>query len=136
MAEVFRYKVVGDSAYGLVYRPVAKVGFISVKSKLRTNILMTVDTGADFTLLPRSFAKSLEVSLWLDCRRQVTQGVGGKQRIFFLKNRIQIHIGEIMREIPVGFFDSDEMPALLGRIGALETMNVEFRKSRQVVFSE
>lgn len=136
MSMTFNYEIVGLGEFGLIYRPVAKVSFKSPSQDLWTDTWMIVDTGADFTLLPQYIAKDLGISFKKDCKKQKTSGVGGQQTIYYLKKPIIAKIGEMERRIPLGFFENDEVPALLGRAGFLETFDVEFLKSRKVVFKE
>ena len=44
---------------------------------------MIVDTGADYTLLPRFLAPVLGIDLNKDCQKLKTSGVGGEERVFF-----------------------------------------------------
>jgi len=134
MSISFKYEIVGVGAFGLIQRPVARVSFKSPHSDIWTSTVMIVDTGADFTILPQYKAKELGISLSRDCRTEKTAGVGGETKIYILKKKIKAKIGEMERDIPLAFFDTDEVPALLGRYGFLETFDVEFLKSKQVVF--
>ena len=61
-------------------------------------------------------------------------GVGGEQKIYLCKNKVKAQIGDITREVPLAFFSNDEVPALLGRCGFLETFDTEFLKSHVVMF--
>ena len=95
---------------------------------------MVVDSGADFTILPRYLSEDLEISLEHDCIKDTTAGVGGEQAIYLCKERIKAKLGHYERNVPLAFFDSNEVPALLGRLGFLEKFNTEFLKSHVVVF--
>ena len=97
---------------------------------------MVVDTGADYTILPRHFSEKLRISLERDCIKDVTFGVGGEQAVYFLKRKIKAKIGHLERDIPLAFLDSNEVPALLGRLGFLETFDTEFLKTYFVVFKD
>lgn len=134
MKVTFRYEHVGKGPFGDYYRPIAKVTLKSIHVDQAVDIWMIVDTGADFTIIPRHFAQKLRVSLEKDCVKDTTYGVGGEQAIYYLKSPITAKIGGIERKIPLGFFDSNEVPALLGRLGFLETFDVEFLKRREVIF--
>lgn len=97
---------------------------------------MIVDTGADYSILPRHFSEKLRISLEKDCLKDTTVGVGGKQTIYFYKKKIKVTIGHLERKVPIAFFDSNEIPALLGRLGFMETFDVEFLKTHAVVFKD
>lgn len=62
--------------------------------------------------------------------------MGGNQTIYFLKSKILAKLGKFNRKIPLAFFDNNEVPALLGRLGFLETFDTEFLKSHIVIFKE
>lgn len=134
MAVKFSFEDVGKSFFGTVYRPVAKVSLQSFEHDIWVDSWMIVDTGADFTILPRHLAQKLRISLEHDCLKDETFGVGGEQVIYLCKQKIRAKIGDIERDIPLAFFDGNEVPALLGRLGFLETFDTEFLKNRTVVF--
>ena len=130
----FAFENVGKNLFGSIYRPLARVSFKSIKNDIWISTWMIVDSGADFTILPRYLSADLEVSLERDCIKDKTFGVGGEQAIFLFKKKIKARIGRHERDIPLAFFDSNEVPALLGRLGFMETFNTEFLKNHFVVF--
>ena len=134
MAVKFAFENIGKSFFGTVYRPIARVSLKSLRNDIWVNTWMIVDSGADFSILPQYLSEDLEVSLEHDCIKDETIGVGGEQAIYLCKKRIKAKIGEYEREVPIAFFDSNEVPALLGRLGFIETFNTEFLKSHVVVF--
>ena len=95
---------------------------------------MIVDTGADFTILPRVLTLRLEISLRDDCVKHLTSGVGGNQTIYIYKRKVKARIGQMERMVPIAFFDDNNVPPLLGRLGFLETFDTEFLKTHVVVF--
>jgi len=132
----FDYEFGGKSYFGKIFRPVAKVSFKSEIKDLWSDVWMIVDTGADFTILPRYVSNDLGISLERDCILDTTVGVGGEQKIYLYKQKIRVKIRDFLREIPLAFFDSDEVPPLLGRLGFMETFDVEFLslKSHKTIF--
>lgn len=132
----FEYEDVGKSIYGHVLRPIAKVSLISPKTDNTVDVWMIVDTGADFTIIPRHFSEKLRISLEHDCISDTTFGIGGNQNIYFYKSKIRVKIGKLERRIPIAFFDSNEIPSLLGRLGFLETFDTEFLRSHTVIFKD
>lgn len=116
------------SDLGLIRRPIAQVQFYSSKFKKLINISMLVDTGADYTLLPRSTAQALGIDLKRDCKTFSTFGVGGKEKVYVLKHNIEIIIGDIHMKIPLGFLERDDIPPLLGRFQCLESLELSFSK--------
>lgn len=95
---------------------------------------MIVDTGADYTLLPKHLAKILGIDLKQDCKVFKTSGIGGEEKVYLAKN-IEVKIGGLQRKIPVGFLDREDIPSLLGRQNFLETFEVIFSSNRTVTFS-
>lgn len=130
----FPYEDIGNTSFGRILRPVAKVTLDSSVVAKSVSIWMVVDTGADYTIIPRHYSEKLRISLERDCMKDVTFGVGGNQTIYFLKSKITAHVGSMKRNIALAFFDNNEVPALLGRLGFLETFNTEFLKNHTVVF--
>lgn len=115
-----------SSIFGVVWRPVALVEFCSlVDTNIWTTIRMIVDTGADYTLLPRSYAKALGVNLERDCKPYETLGIGGHE-VVYVHPRIKVRLGTWEAEVTVGFLDRDAVPALLGRQQCLEALSVLF----------
>jgi predicted aspartyl protease len=137
MSVTFPFEHAGRGLLGDVYRPIATVYLKSLKkSYYWAEVKMLVDTGSDFTILPKYIAEDLQISLTQDCKKATTVGVGGPQSIYIVNKKVKAKIGNIEREIPLAFFDNDKSPALLGRQGFMETMDIEFMKSRTVVFKE
>lgn len=96
---------------------------------------MIVDTGADYTLLPRFLALSLGINFASDCQKLKTSGVGGEQTVFFCKEKMKVRLGDWDRRIPLGFIDDDFIPPLLGRHEFFETFKTVF-DNQQLTFVE
>ncbi|MBI2616569.1 aspartyl protease family protein [Candidatus Gottesmanbacteria bacterium] len=132
----FSFEDGGKTALGHIYRPIAKVTFHSPKVEKAVDVWMVVDTGADYTILPRHISKKLRISFKSDCIKDKTFGVGGNQTIYFYKSKLKATIGSIERKIPIAFFDNNEIPPLLGRLGFLESFDTEFLKTHIVIFKD
>lgn len=52
------------------------------------------------------------------------------------KQKIKAKIGSLQRAVPIAFFDNNQVPPLLGRLGFLETFDTEFLKSHVTVFKD
>ena len=130
----FPFEDGGETSFGRFYRPIAKVNLKSLELNKFVDIWMVVDTGADYTIIPRHFSEKLRISLERDCFKDTTYGVGGEQTIYFFKSKISAKIGRLNRKVPLAFFDNNEVPALLGRLGFLETFNTEFLRNHAVIF--
>ncbi len=133
MALTFQFEKSNSPILGTIYRPVARVFFYSKSKKRWYETWMIVDSGADYTLLPRYFSYRLGIDLKKDCQVFKTAGIGGEEKVHFLR-RIKAKLGIWEREIPVGFLDRDNVPPLLGRHLFLETFEVYFSPTHYVTF--
>lgn len=129
----FFFREENSSIFGKIYRPVAQVFFFS-KNNQWIESWMIIDTGADYSLLPKYMAEKLGVNLKKDCQMFNTRGVGGEEKVYLKKN-LKVKIGNWERAVPVGFLDKDNIPPLLGRQGFLETFEVLFSSNHTVSFS-
>lgn len=102
--------------------------FYNAEEEVFQPITLVVDTGADYTVLPKFFAPLLGVNLEKECRKIKTQGVGGYQLVYFVKNKVVVKLGEYERKVPLGFLNSNDIPPLLGRHEFFETFRVVFEK--------
>lgn len=136
MSEEFIYKYIGKCVFGEVYRPVAEVTFYCKGNSLPLSLWMVVDSGADYSILPRYMADKLGISLTKDCTSDMTSGVGGQKKTYFLKEKVKAKLGKISKEVPIAFIDSNEVPPLLGRLGFMELFEIVFDGNKKVVFKE
>lgn len=118
----FQYR--GEGYLGRIYRPYAQVTLSSDKIDEWIPIELIVDTGADYTLLPKKYSSLLQINLKSDCRVEKTFGVGGREIVYQCKSRVKFKIASFERIIPVGFLDRDDIPPLLGRLQALELLSL------------
>ena len=130
----FPFKVEKSGILGNVYRPVAQVFLWSKLIKKWTEVWMIVDTGADYSLLPRFMADELGINLEKDCRIFQTYGVGGQERVYFLP-KIKAKLGSWERFIPIGFLERNEIPPLMGRHQFFEKFETKFSSDHIVSFS-
>src|SRR3990167_5353217 len=94
----FAYENIGKTSFGSIYRPVAKVTLHSPNVSKLVDVWMIVDTGADYSIVPRHISEKLRISIERDCFKDVTFGVGGGQTIYFCKKKIIAQIGLFERE--------------------------------------
>ncbi len=127
----FSFERKSSTIFGSVYRPVATVSFWS-KTFLRwLEITMVVDTGADYTILPRYWAKNLGINLQKEAMAYKTSGIGGEEKSYFIQSwKVKLSIKEMI--VPIGFLDRDDVPPLLGRQDFLELMSVTFDKHHTI----
>ncbi len=130
----FNFEKIHSPIFGVIYRPIAQAFFYSQVKKKWYETWMIVDTGADYTLLPKYFSTRLGISLSKDCKLFKTTGIGGNEKVY-LFNKIKAKLGSWQRIIPVGFLDRDEIPPLLGRHLFLETFDSLFTIDHTLSFS-
>ena len=123
----FPFEITSSGIFGPVARPIAKVDFWSDLSSNWVEIVMLVDSGADYTLLPKFYAEDLGIDLEKDCQAYPTFDIGGSETVYVLKN-IKVKLGEWGFNIPVGFLERDNVPPLLGRQNFLEDFKITFFK--------
>lgn len=128
MSISFSFKEDYSPIFGKIRRPVASTYCKHKSSNIWQPVTMIIDTGADYTLLPRFLASLLGIDLIKDCRIIETQGVGGTSRVCLVKDKVKIRIGNFYRQIPLGFLNNDYIPPLLGRHEFFETFKVIFEK--------
>ena len=119
----FNFEESASEIFGTVWRQVAKVGFWSRKIRGWVDVIMIIDTGADYTILPRFYAADLGVNLHKECVSYRTFGIGGSEKVYLLKNA-KVKLGKWERFIPVGFINRENVPPLLGRQEFLETFKI------------
>lgn len=124
--------------FGYVYRPIARVDFWSGKINGWVGVIMIVDTGADYTLLPRFYARDLGIDLKKECKAHWTGGIGGREKVYLFK-QARVRLDKWERIVPIGFLERNNIPPLLGRQGFLETFKVtlanhstSFSKAKQI----
>lgn len=131
MSVSFPFEVRSSAIFGKVFRPVALVSFWSKMLNNWTEIPMIVDTGADYTLLPRYQIKNLGIDVERDCHTFETEGIGGSELVYVVPKH-KIRLGEKEFSAPVGFLDRDNVPPLLGRQALLENIRVIFDNHKTI----
>lgn len=121
------FKKEGSGIFGIVTRPYVPVNFWLKKLNIWAEIMMIVDSGADYTLLPKFYAEKLGINLRRDTSKFSTSGVGGAASVYMLKGKQTITLFDWERKIPLGFLDDNDVPPLLGRQGFMNTFSVCFR---------
>ena len=112
----------GEGYLGKIYRPYIQVLLTSKNIDELIPVEVLIDTGADYTLLPKKYADLLDINLLKECKLDRTYGIGGEEKIYLCKNLITLKINDFKMIIPAGFLEKDDIPPLLGRLGALEML--------------
>lgn len=124
---VFPFEKAASKIFGKIHRPVALVDFWSYRLKEWCEIAAIVDTGADYTLLPRFYADDFGINLKKDCGRKTTKGIGGEEVVFIYRRMKVSFLGKI-HSIPVGFLNRNDLPPVLGRHRFLEKFKLTFHR--------
>ena len=123
----FPHRDVPSALFGVVYRPMADV-LVRTKDKGDwVSVSMVVDTGADYTIMPKRYAPLLGINVNVDCIEHKTHGIGGSETVYLCRD-VTVRLGHWERRIPLGFLDRDDIPPLLGRQDFLETFRVTFER--------
>lgn len=118
---------------GIVPEPIVPVGVFTSHGVKYFAFL--VDSGADFTLLPKSLAEEIGINL-RRCRTSLTLGIEGRGiKIYHAK--LQIRIGDWTSWVRCAFANHDRIPPLLGRLDLFSRYTITFHaKRRSVVFQK
>jgi hypothetical protein len=122
---------------GTVPRPDVMIWLRPVGTDLRNvPVLFTVDSGADFTILPRRFAASLRITVD-GVRPRAGSGAGGMGYEYLDGGwTVEADLCGQWTEIPVRFFASDQARhALLGRKGAFDALELVFVQAQCVIYA-
>lgn len=101
----------------------------------RTQVLVTVDSGADFTHLPAQFADRLGVELG-HLKKEYTGTVEKGRRVaVYEKVPLLAYLCDEWIDLPVKFFVEDIGTAVLGRAGAFEELQIAFLEREKVIYA-
>lgn len=114
-----------------VFRPIALVSFWSRKTRSWIPVWGIVDTGADYTILPKGYAEKLGIDIEKDCKTYTTSGVGGEEKSHIIQGW-KMKIGFWERVAPVGFLNRNDMSPLFGRQEFLETFILTFKNHKTI----
>jgi hypothetical protein len=120
----FPFRRIGKEYLGTIRRPYATV-LVRGKGRRWISVEMVVDSGADYTLLPATYAELLGIDL-AACVPMTTFGIGGSETVHLYKS-LNVRLGDWRAEVPAGFLERDDVPALLGRLKFMEALEVAFK---------
>ncbi|MBI2611854.1 hypothetical protein HYW54_03870 [Candidatus Gottesmanbacteria bacterium] len=123
----FPFTFIGNTKVGRIYRPYAIIEVFSLLTKDWESLEMVIDSGADYTILPKNYSDILGINTQEDCIVETTLGIGGSETVYQYK-KLLIKIGKWEKQIPVGFLERNDLPALLGRLECLESLRLTFEK--------
>lgn len=123
----FPYREEASMVFGRIGRPVIEA-YPKAADGSWFKIFPYADSGADFSLFPRSMAKILGLKLKAG-QKSFIQGVSGRRLVIYL-HRIELRIGAKEFSARAGFALSDRVPYLLGRIDLLDHFDIRFEANR------
>lgn len=91
------------------------------------------DTGADVSVLPKSLGILLVGDIKKGKKFRIT-GLAGYAKYIYLHS-LMLKIGRKKFRASVALAATDDFPPTLGRMEALDKMNIEYQKGRQMVIS-
>lgn len=113
----------------IVVEPIIPIGVL-IRNQFRLFDFL-VDSGADFTLLPRSLAAEIGLNL-KQSQISTTLGVEGRG-IKIYHAHITIQIGKWQDTIRCAFAAHDHIPPLLGRMDIFSRYNITFHGARRSI---
>ncbi len=101
----------------------------------RATVLVTIDSGADVTVISNRYAAELHVDLEQLKPTRSMRGAGGTHYPVYQKTWLEAHLCGKWIRLPVLFYANDTPRGLLGRAGAFEAIRIAFVHGRQVMFA-
>lgn len=128
----FSYTQHASDIYRIVHRPESRVAIRSTRGSWLSHA-MIVDSGADFSVLPKSVGEFLGMRKTATDRLHHVGAVGGA--IWVVMRRVSMRIGPHEFTADAGWASTDAVPALLGRADVFDRFDVVFRQAdRRVEF--
>ncbi|MDI6736804.1 MAG: hypothetical protein QME42_11555 [bacterium] len=125
----FDYRKEKSKILGIIYRPVAEVGFYGTNGRLIYEY-MYIDSGADFTLIPYKVGKFLGLK---EGEVEEIAGVNGMVGVIF--NEISLVIGKYKFPTLIAWAQIEHVPFLLGRRDVFSIFDITFQeRNKKVIF--
>jgi len=116
---------------GFVWLPVARVTLRHGKTALELD--MTVDSGADLTMIPLQVGTSLGFRKG-SAHASTLSGISGGTP--YVLKKVILEIGPLRLRARLAWAQTDDVPILLGRCDVFDRLTVSFDgKGRQITFS-
>ena len=132
---VVPYSTEGSNVFETVLRPRLNLSLYSeVFSEWLTIEDVMADTGADISLLPKNLGILLVGNIRQGKRYRMTGLIADSVRYFYI-HRIKAKIGPKRFTAIFAIAAGDDVPPTLGRIGALDKLNIEYNKGRNLIIT-
>lgn len=129
---LFRYKKEEGESGSIIKRPVADVFLKSVRSSW-IEFHPYIDSGADLTMIPLSLGKLLGFKK-RDGEVKRIGGISGSAPVIFVRS--QIKIGEYQFPVRLAWYQTENVPPLLGRLDVFDQFNVTFKQTEELILFE
>jgi len=117
---------------GLIQAPIVHV--VLSHGTRAVEVEMTVDSGADLTMIPHQLGKSLGLRATTSTTRRLSGVAGGLQ---YRLARLQIRLGQFTFPARVAWARHDDVPELLGRLDVFNKFAITFDEAhRRITFRE
>jgi len=124
----FPYQKEDSVLFGVTYRPIID---LEVKTKFGwIPVLAYADSGADITLLPRSFLYFLDVKFTEDEVKEIGGVGGGKVPVIVREVELRICDEIIWLKVAIGLIK--DIPYLLGRKDVFDHFEICFRNKKKI----
>lgn len=120
----FPYQKEESKLFGSVYRPLVEFEIKTTNGWIP--VLAYVDSGADVTLLPKSFIDLLDIKVREEDIVEIG-GVGGG-KVPVIVEVVDLKISDEIRKVKVAIALIEEVPYLLGREDVFDYFEVRFKQ--------
>lgn len=132
MGVKFRYEKEKSTLVDIIYRPKAEITLKTVAGE--TKVDMYIDSGADITLIPRSFGEALGFELKKSDIKEL-RGVGEGSVPVIVEN-VRMKIGNHEFPARIGWALIEEVPPLLGRMDVFDKFRITFDCMESTTFHQ
>lgn len=130
----FDWKLEESKYLGSVHRPVAEISIRDRNNEWK-ELSVYVDSGADISVLQRSFGELLGIDMESG-KFAVFEGAGGGKIEAFI-HKVTLRIGDYHLETDVAFCKNPEtlIPNIIGRFNIFDELEIDFKNlNRQTCF--
>jgi len=120
----FGWKIERSRVFGLIERPVAEI-FLEDSVGDWQPIVVYVDSGADVTVLKKSFGEVLGIDM--EKGEKAALGAVSGAKIETYVHNMKLRIGDHIVKARVAFATDDTPPNLLGRMDIFNLFEIHFR---------
>ena len=123
----FPYKKEPSGTFGLIERPVVEA-FLRTKEGGWFKVFPYADSGADFTIFPKSVCKVLGLKL-KEGQKSLIGAISDKLLTIYI-HTVEMRIGDREFRCRVGFTMKENISYLLSRMHVLDHFDIRFEKTR------